>query len=44
MSTAITVCTVIGTVVGAAFVLAGGLLLPLWQITEERHESEGVVR
>ncbi|MGH8877960.1 MAG: hypothetical protein ACRD0P_11555 [Stackebrandtia sp.] len=27
--------TLIGVLIGAAFLFAGGVLLPLWQITED---------
>jgi|GEM_PF-5313198 len=36
-----TVLTVFGVVVGAAFLLGGGLLLPLWEQLETRGERNG---
>ena len=40
MTAITTVATVIGIAIGAAFLFAGGVLLPLWQIREEHQPKQ----
>ncbi|WP_158645637.1 hypothetical protein [Stackebrandtia albiflava] len=40
METINTLSTLLGVVIGAAFLLAGGVLLPLWEVTESRRERK----
>ncbi|WP_415644936.1 hypothetical protein [Stackebrandtia soli] len=36
-----TTITLIGVVIGAAFVIAGGVLIPLWHLNEDRDHPKG---
>lgn len=44
MSLITTIATVFGAVVGAAFLFAGGVVLPLWEQLETRVGKEGARR
>lgn len=41
MSLITTIATVFGGVVGAAFLLAGGIAIPLWEQLQTRPEKKG---
>ncbi|MFD0556151.1 hypothetical protein FB566_1383 [Stackebrandtia endophytica] len=41
MNVITTVLTVVGVVIGAGFLLGGGVLLPLWEQLETRGERNG---